>query len=305
MVDALSQSQYTTTLQTLENFQTRYTYTSTIDDAADWIYNTFQGFGLSVERHYFNINTYTKQNIIATKIGLLYPDEIVFITGHYDSTSGDPYNFAPGADDNGSGATAVIETARVLKNYNFERTIMFACFAGEEQGLVGSEAYVTDIYNGGMNVVGCYNLDMIAYSGTDPAPPNFMIYTNNDSLPIANRLHDAAVYYYPTDLEPFVYNYALGASDHASFWQYGYRAIMGIEDEVWGSDFNPYYHSVNDLVSNCDLEYATHCAQVSLAAVADHAGPQTEIVPNLTWIGWIMLISVFSTGLLRRSRKWL
>ncbi|MCP3909502.1 MAG: M20/M25/M40 family metallo-hydrolase, partial [Actinomycetia bacterium] len=275
MVAAVNQLSYSGMVQTLENFVTRYSYTSTCDTAGDWIYNQLTGFGLSAERHYFPISSYTRFNIIATLPGLVSPDEVVFICGHYDSTSEDPYNLAPGADDNGSGTTAMIETARILSNYSFERTIKFAAWAGEEQGLVGSAAYVAEAAAAGMNVVAVYNLDMIGYSGTDTAPPDMVIYTNASSLPVANLLSDAITYYVPTEVEPVIDTSALTASDHASFWNHGYQAILGIEDEAWGDDFSPVYHSTGDTVANCDLAYATACTKASLAAVAETAIPFT------------------------------
>ena len=273
MVAAINQMSYTLKLQTLENFGTRYSYAPENDTAGDWIYDQFVGFGLSTERHWFSIGGNNRQNVIATLPGYVYPDEVVFICGHYDSTSEDPYNSAPGADDNGSGTAATIEAARVLSGYTFERTIMFAAWSGEEQGLVGSGAYVADIAAAGMDVVACYNLDMIAYSGSDPAPPDLVIYTNGNSLPVANLLSDAVLYYVPTLVEPVIDTSALTASDHASFWNHGYQAILGIEDEAWGDDFSPYYHSTSDLVANCDLAYATACTKAGLAAVAETAVP--------------------------------
>jgi hypothetical protein len=275
MVAAITQLHYTGKIQTLENFGTRYSYASQCDTAADWIYNQFAGFGLDVERHYFSIGGNTRQNIIATIPGLLYPDEVVFISAHYDSTSQDPYNSAPGADDDGSGSAAVIEAARVISGYTFERTIKFACFAGEEQGLVGSGAYVADIAAAGMNVIGCYNFDMIGYSGSDPAPPDFIIYTDPASTAVAYELRDAALYYVSSEIEPVVIHESLSASDHGSFWAHGYQAIVASEDEAWGSDFNPDYHTTNDLVANCDLAYATSCTRAAVAAVADTAVPFT------------------------------
>ena len=271
MVAAINEYDYTQTIQRLEDFVTRYTYTSNINDAADWIYSTFQNFDLEVERHYFPISSYTRQNIIATKTGATYPDEVVFIIAHYDSTSNDPYNNAPGADDNASGTSAVIEAARVLSNYNFERTIKFACFAGEEQGLVGSFDYAGDIYNAGMNVVACINFDMIAWPGSDPAPPDLYILTNSASTSTANLLRDAVLHYLPSDLEPIVRQSSSSGSDHASFWHYGYPAIFGIEDI--GSDWNPYYHTTNDTVAHCDPGYATNVTKAGVAALANLAVP--------------------------------
>ncbi len=60
---------------------------------------------------------------------------------HYDSYSysGD----APGADDNGTGTCGVLEAARVMAAYDFDRTIIFCCWSGEEYGLYGSGAYAS------------------------------------------------------------------------------------------------------------------------------------------------------------------
>ncbi len=68
---------------------------------------------------------------------------------------------------------------------------------------------------------------------------------------------------------------SLSASDHGSFWAHGYQAIVASEDEAWGSDFSPYYHTTSDLVANCDLAYATACTKAAVAAVADTAVPFT------------------------------
>ncbi len=282
MVAGIMQFNYSGVVQTLQNFGTRYTYTTGVDDAADWMFTRLQGYGYDVERHYFDIGAYSKQNIIATRTGLVYPDEVVLICGHYDSTSDDPENLAPGADDNGSGTAAVLEAARVMAGYEFERTVVFATFAGEEQGLYGSGAYAADLAAAGTNVVGCYNYDMIAWSGSDTAPPDLILYTNGGaSTDLANRVRDAALHYVPTGVEPVVVPEAMTASDHASFWSQGYPAICGIEAEAWSSDFNPYYHTTNDTVANCDMAYATACTKAAVAAVAEHASPLVVDGPYL------------------------
>ncbi len=273
MVGEVSTASYAATMQTLVDFGTRYTYSDEIEDAADWIHGQLTGFGLAVERDEFSIGSQTRENIIATIPGQLYPNEVLFITAHYDSTSNDPYNAAPGADDNGSGSSAVIEVARVLSGYSFERTVIFACFAGEEQGLYGSYAYTADVEASGVDVIGCINFDMIAYSGSDPAPPDLIIYTNTDSLAVAEQLRDAVLYYFPDDVEPVVLNENMTASDHAAFWARGFPAVFGCEAEPWTADFNPVYHTVNDLPDILDMEYAANVTRSGLAAVADMAVP--------------------------------
>ena len=273
IVAAVSQDQYTSFIQTLEDFGTRYSHAPQIGEAADWIYDTFQGFGLEVERHEFFLDAQVKENIIATKTGTLYPQEVVFISGHYDSISDDPYALAPGADDNGSAVAAVLEAARILSAYDCRRTVKFACFCAEEQGLIGSLNYVGDLAGSGLEVVGTYNSDMIAWSGTDPAPPDLYIYTNYASSFLAEALRDAALHYLPEDLEPVVVvDPEMWYSDHGAFWEYGYPAILGTEAVPWEEDFNPYYHTTEETVAHCDLLYAANVTRAILAALADTAG---------------------------------
>ena len=125
----------------------------------------------------------------------------------------------------------------MLSQYFFEYTIKFACFNGEEQGLIGSAAYVADITAAGEDVIGAYNCDMIAYAGNDPAPPDLILYVDNNSTDLGCTVETAVADYLPGLLEPIVLIETMGGSDHASFWSYGHPAVCSIEAEAWGSDF--------------------------------------------------------------------
>lgn len=287
LVNQVSQAQYTDYIQTLEDFVSRNTLTTGCDDAAAWILSQFQSFGLDAHYNDFTISGDIKHNVVGELTGFLYPDSIIFITGHYDATAGSPWSaepVAPGADDNGSGASCVIECARILSQYNFEKTIRFVAFAGEEQGLYGSEDYVQDLLNAGTLVVGSFNYDMIAWSGSDPPPPDMVIYADYNPLSqaMANKIAEAITTFVPNSVEPDIdISPTMTGSDHSPFWDAGWPAICGIEEQAWGPDFNPYYHSVEDLVVNCDLEYATNCTRAAIAALADYAVPIVESGPYL------------------------
>ncbi|MBU1651135.1 M28 family peptidase, partial [bacterium] len=192
---------------------------------------------------------------------------------------------APGADDNGSGTAAVLECARILSQYYFEKTIHFVAFAGEEQGLYGSNAFVDDIPGMGIDVVGCFNYDMIAYAGTDPWPPDLVIYADNNplSLAMAYKVEEACLTFVPSLIEPDVdINPSMGSSDHGPFWDAGLPAICGIEEQAWGPDFNPWYHSTSDIVANCNMDYASNCTRAAIAALADYAVPIVDSGPYLS-----------------------
>jgi Iap family predicted aminopeptidase len=79
------------------------------------------------------------RNVIATFKGTEFPKEKVVVGGHLDS-----WDLATGAIDNGIGSFAILDMARTFKKLNLttKRTLEFVLFMGEEQGLLGSRAYV-------------------------------------------------------------------------------------------------------------------------------------------------------------------
>ncbi len=81
-------------------------------------------------------------DVVAIQKGTTDPDRYIVMTGHVDSRRSDVMdatNDAPGADDDGSGTSAVIEAARVLSKYKFRATVVYSVDAGEEQGLYGGQ----------------------------------------------------------------------------------------------------------------------------------------------------------------------
>lgn len=70
-------------------------------------------------------------------------DETVLISAHYDSRGSFGSTRAPGGDDDGSGVTGLLGIARTIgrKQITFRKNVVLAAFAGEEQGLYGSQYY--------------------------------------------------------------------------------------------------------------------------------------------------------------------
>ncbi|MGB7296366.1 MAG: M28 family peptidase, partial [Candidatus Aminicenantales bacterium] len=115
IADQISEENLRGLVQALQNFQTRYVSTPNCDAAARFISNYYQGLGLDVR---FQDIPYSadavSRNVIAEAPGHVYPSDVLIICGHYDSISNDRTVFAPGADDNASGAAATMEAARIL-----------------------------------------------------------------------------------------------------------------------------------------------------------------------------------------------
>ncbi len=201
-------------------------------------------------------------NVVATLPGTTDPEEIYIICGHYDSISQMPETYAPGADDNGTGTVGVIEAARVLKAHDFESTLRFVCFSREEQGLVGSGAYVREAKAHGDSIVAALNFDMIGY--VDAAPEELDVIYNDISGWLADEYQAAAALYVP-DLD-IVKEYAsYVGSDNSSFWNYNYPSFCGIEDSPL---HNPYYHRTTDRVSTIDFDFYTDVVRAAVASLA-------------------------------------
>ena len=273
MVAAVDQTAYTNVWQALDDFETRYAYTPENRAAAAWMADLFLTYGLEVETQVYARNP-DRANVIGILPGILDPGAVVYVGAHFDSISPTAATLAPGADDNASGTAAVLEAARVLSGHSFAYTIKFAAFNEEEQGMVGSRNYCAKIAAEEERVIGCFNFDMIAYAGTDAAPPDLAIYTNSASIELAYVLAAACTAFVPDGVEPKVFEDA-GAtwSDHVSFWNRGYKAITGIEDGGAWSDFCPWYHTVEDTIEKYPKDYPTHVTAAIVAALAHVAVP--------------------------------
>lgn len=103
-------------------------------------------------------------DVLAIQRGTTDPDRVIVISGHLDSRVTDPLNAtsdAPGANDDGSGTTAVIEAARVLSKHRFPATLVFAVLSGEEQGLNGGHVLAEYAAAHGWQVEADLNNDII------------------------------------------------------------------------------------------------------------------------------------------------
>ncbi|MBC8248921.1 MAG: M28 family peptidase, partial [Anaerolineales bacterium] len=253
---------------------TRYSYSGTpIQKATQFVYEHFQNLGLEVEYHDYNWSGYNWRNVVATKPGLTDPDDIYIVCAHVDSrseTHQTSLTNAPGADDNASGVTAVMIAADILSQYDFDSTIRFVAFTGEEQGLIGSHYYAQDAYYEGDNILGVLNLDMIAYNSDAQPIIELHAGTGAGSIAIANLFTDVVDTYDLNLVPEIITGGATDRSDHASFWIYGYDAILGIED--W-ADFTPYYHTTSDQLSTLNMAYFTEFVKASVGTIASMSSP--------------------------------
>jgi hypothetical protein len=215
------------------------------------------------------------------------------ICAHYDATgvrtpgwnwATDP---APGADDNGTGAALVLETARVLAGQTFPWSIRFVEFSGEELGLLGSRAFAEAMADSQQAVLGVLNFDMFGCNGL---VDRIEVATNPGSRWLAELMASAAEQYGLNLRVDILEDDAARLSDHASFWARGYDAILAIENYLPTDAstagvrqglyrVNRQYHTVLDVPDSITWSMVHKTTQLAVATLAQFATGDGQ--PNL------------------------
>lgn len=231
--------------------------------AETYIKQKLESYGLQTTIQSFSS---TGKNVYAVQPGTEFPNRKYIICAHFDCMPSG--SLAPGADDNASGTAAVIEAARLFTQYSFPYTIIYALWDEEEQGLIGSAYYANQAALAGDSILGVINMDMIAYDGNNDGVVNIHTRPIANSIELSDKMVEVNTTY-SIGLNPVLKNPGISASDHASFWNKGYGAILLIEDDT--NDFNPYYHTVNDVIAHFNIPYFTKSAKLALATLASFA----------------------------------
>ncbi|MBZ0199468.1 MAG: M20/M25/M40 family metallo-hydrolase [Ignavibacteriaceae bacterium] len=278
----------------LYTIQSRHKNSAGNDKAMQYIQQKLNSYGLTTSIQTFSS---TGKNVYGIKTGSEFPNQKYIICAHYDDMPSG--SIAPGADDNGSGTAGVIEAARVLQNYTFPYTVIFALWDEEEQGLVGSAYYAAQAETANDSILGVINMDMIAWDSNNDNIAQVHTKNVGSSLDLSNKMVELNQTY-NIGLTTSVVNPGITASDHASFWSHNFGSILLIED--YGGDFNSYYHSVNDLWNYINIPYFSKCIKLSIATLASFAlnlNMNIEHTPisSINSSGEIQLTAVISTGL--------
>lgn len=185
---------------------------------------------------------------------------------------------APGANDNGSGVALTMELARVFaqSDIQFDATLVFVCWAGEEQGLFGSRAHVQALRTAGTPVEAVFNSDIVGGttggSGIVDAG-NVRVYSegpeDSRSRSLARYIERIAAIYVPSHrirLMAREDRFERG-SDHSPFSNVGYPAITFRE----ARENFARQHAATDTLDGVDFRYLAQNARVNAAAIASLA----------------------------------
>jgi hypothetical protein len=260
---------------------------SNLQQAAEYIEVTFKQAGLSTRR--ISYETMGKQvfNIEAEVPGMDDSSGILIVGAHYDSLI-----HTSGANDNGSGISALLELARLVNDSKPGKTVRFVAFVNEEPPFfktsrMGSLVYAKQLLESGDRLVGMISLETIGYYTSEPLSQKF-------PLPLLR-------FFYPDrgDFLAFVGNITSGKmlkrcvkafrqhgtfpsegiiapgwltgvdwSDHWSFWKIGCPSIMVTDTALFRY---PYYHNAEDTPDKVDYDSLARVV-VGLRAVIEELG---------------------------------
>ncbi len=185
IVDSIDQNRLAADIETLAEFGTRHTLSDTVSNvrgigaARRWIKAEFEkisaqcGGCLEVFYQKSLVKKGTNGrifedvwvvNVVAVQKGTRHPNNYIIMSGDIDSRISDPNNAiddAPGANDNASGMAGALEAARVLSQYSFNNSVVYAGLSGEEQGLFGGKGLAEYAKEQQWNIIGVLNNDMI------------------------------------------------------------------------------------------------------------------------------------------------
>lgn len=225
----------------------------------------------NVETHEFQVRGKTHQNLIlnlpAENSSKQKPP--ILIGAHYDAVPG-----TPGADDNASGVAVLLELARTFATEPPKYPLRLVAFDLEEYGLLGSADYAAHLRQQQQPLRLMISLEMLGYCNSNPgsqrypAPlerfyPNradFIALIGNlptipDLIQLSRNIRHARV---PSEWLPVPNRGRIlpqtRLSDHASFWDRGYRAMM-VTDTAFLR--NPHYHQASDRIETLNLDFLT------------------------------------------------
>jgi hypothetical protein len=278
------------TVRELSSFHTRHSESEFIDDAAYLLAEKLQGVcGTDVFLQNFTIIpdktidydeedlngshsqkpfSYNLKNIGCVKPGST--NNTIIVSAHYDSRTkvlNDSKGRAPGADDNASGVSILLEVARILSNLSLEHRISFVLFSGEEQGKWGSKYYADYINEADIDLELLINLDMVGFQSQ--GSNNFLVEYDNGNVVQDNDMYSQSIAQFIKDI---ALKYTglnttlgiLGNADYLPFEALGYT-VIGFHDD--GVTKNPNYHRSSDTHDTLDYEYMASITNLTIATI--------------------------------------
>jgi len=202
----------------------------------------------------------------------------------FEATAAQP--IAPGVTDDGSGTAAVMELARVMSQYQFDKTIVFIAFAAEEIGLSGSQAYAAMAKRAGMQIEAVLNNDIIGsdVSGNGRSASSVVRLfaagpEDSPSRELGRYMQQIAPRFVPSMQVEMVFRqdrFQRGG-DHTPFLNQGFPAVR----LTTASEHFKNQHTITDTFANTSVAYTTRVTKMNAATLASLA--LAPAPPELNW----------------------
>ena|SRR5208283_2517228 len=275
------------TVKRIEGFRDGHYYYDVLRERAEYIEGEFISCGFDVEKDEFTFGKRPYWNVVAKCPGSETSRESLLIGAHYDAVMG-----SPGADDNASGVSVMLEIARTLGP---QKDLQFVAFTLEEpqpnsvKFLIGSKHFVKKIKSLGQRYKAVFILESVGYSSDKensqllpplvraPSVGNFIgVVGNGKSKVIMSSLKEMAHQRIP-QLNIVTYRAPIRGfltpetrfSDHAPFWDAGFPAVMITDTAMYR---NPHYHTRSDTSETLCPEFMANVAELLIHTVSDGIG---------------------------------
>ncbi|OHE59269.1 MAG: hypothetical protein A2Z47_07795 [Thermodesulfovibrio sp. RBG_19FT_COMBO_42_12] len=267
-----------------------------LEEKAGFIEETLRSFNLKVGNQDVPFHGRTYRNIIATTEGIDKEKDWILLGAHYDAAWG-----SPGADDNASGVAVLLEAANILSKKKFNRTIQFVAFTLEEPQpqtinfLIGSDHFAREAKKQRNKYKAVFILESVGYTDNTersqvvpifvripvPKKGNFLgVIANRRSKAIMDTFYHLANEYIP-ELIVVPYKVPLSGriipetrfSDHASFWNCGYPALMLTDTAMFR---NPHYHTYHDKSETLDFTFIVNVTKAVVSVILKLSSDHTD-----------------------------
>jgi hypothetical protein len=302
IVSEISGERIASIMRKLESFETRNTLSDPsqtnrgIGVARQWIFDEFKSYSprLEVSFDIYNISKTNRiwkdielRNVVAMLPGKMKQasNRWIIVSGHYDSLNlripadirGQNEKaaelFAPGVSDDASGTACAMECARVFSQHEFDATLVFVAFAGEEQGLVGAHAMAKRLKGQKQEIEAVLNNDIIGneVSGNGSSDNHRVLLFSEEpndspSRQLVRFVRSIGARYYPELTVDMIFRqdrFGRGG-DHEAFNQEGYS---GVRFTTASENFTN-QHSPTDTFTNASPGYAAKVTRINAAAAA-------------------------------------
>ncbi len=228
-------------------------------------------------------------NVIIEIPGISRADEIVEINAHYDTVPS-----SPGADDNGSGISAMLEMMRIFSQNPPQRTKRFVFTDLEEFGFIGSRYHTEIMQQRNDNVVAVFVVDTIGYAPPRPVgtKPIFVAELGTDEMyPDSSSFRKADIFARIVEEQFTSYDRSVimstetegalpGTADHGSYIRRKFPAILFAAP--FEADYkNPGYHNKGDTIENINWPYFLAISKFLTEAVAKISGAKTQSTDSM------------------------